>query len=123
MGRVHLNSARETPLVLTRPPVDLTNVHIPQYQQSECLRYHLEAASRPNPLHQLSLADLPPIRRAEASVSDVSSLPGVEDCVDQSVGCFVTKTIKYTHQLSHWVNATRDEDAELVVRFKLIEGS
>lgn len=70
-----------------------------------------------------SLADLPPIQRAQASVSDASSLPGVEGCIDLSEGCFVTKTTKYIHLLTHWVDATRDEDIELVVCFNLIEGS
>ncbi len=29
--------------------------------------------------------------------------------VDLAEGCFLTKSVKYTHQLAHWVNAVRDE--------------
>ena len=66
------------------------------------------------------LGDLPPIQRAQASVSNVSSHRGVEDGVDLSEGCFVTKTLKYTHQLSHWVNAVRNEDPGPIASFNLI---
>ena len=58
------------------------------------------------------LADLPPIQRAQASVSNVSSSREVEDGVDLSEGCFATKTLKYTHQLNQWINAVRRDDPE-----------
>jgi hypothetical protein len=70
-----------------------------------------------------SLANLPPIQRPQASVSNVSSRRGVEDGVDLSEGCFATKTLKYTHQLSHWVNAVRNEGPEPIASFNLIGGS
>jgi hypothetical protein len=70
-----------------------------------------------------SLANLPPIQHAQASVSNVSSHHGVEDGVGLSEGCFATKTLKYTHQLSHWVNAVRNEGPEPIMSFNLIGGS
>ncbi|KIM84707.1 hypothetical protein PILCRDRAFT_393899 [Piloderma croceum F 1598] len=62
----------------------------------------------------LPVANLPSIQRAQASVSNLSSPRGVEGGVDLVEGCLVTKIIKYTHQLTHWVNAVRNEDPEPV---------
>ena len=64
-----------------------------------------------------ALGDLPEIQPARATVSGVSSRCGVEGDpgVDLAEGCIVTKTIKYTHQLVHWVNAVRSGDPKDVV--------
>ena|SRR5216684_617460 len=62
-----------------------------------------------------ALGDLPEIQPARATVSGVSSRCGVEDGVDLAEGCIVTKTIKYTHQLVHWVNTVRSGDPKDVV--------
>jgi hypothetical protein len=68
-----------------------------------------------------TLADLPKIQQEPCSVSDVSSFRRAEGLVDLAEGCFLTKSVKYTHQLVHWVNAARSEDPdELVVSEKLI---
>ncbi|KAF8809017.1 hypothetical protein BYT27DRAFT_7284830 [Phlegmacium glaucopus] len=66
-----------------------------------------------------SLANLPSIQRAQASVSNVSSRCRVEG-VDLSEGCLVTKSIKYTHQLSHWINAAQNNDPEPIAGIKLL---
>jgi hypothetical protein len=39
----------------------------------------------------------------------------MEDGVDLAEGCIVTKTIKYTHQLAHWINAVHSGDPKDVV--------
>ncbi|KAK2464686.1 hypothetical protein APHAL10511_003262 [Amanita phalloides] len=59
-----------------------------------------------------ALLDLPPIQRASASVSNVSSFRETGGGVDLSEGCLLTKSVKYTHQLAHWVNAVRDKSAD-----------
>jgi hypothetical protein len=65
-------------------------------------------------------AKVPPLGRlsgitpARASVN-VSSNRGVEEGVDLSEGCLVTKTLKYTHQKAHWINAIRQGDPTEVV--------
>ena len=71
-----------------------------------------------------ALLDLPAIQRAPASVSDVSSSRGPAGGVDLSEGCLITKTIKYTHQLAHWVNAVRNKfaDSRLIVRRRFMDG-
>jgi hypothetical protein len=61
------------------------------------------------------LLNLPAIQRAPASVSNEPSFRGVDGGVDLSEGCLVTKSIKYTHQLAHWVNAVRNGDPSEVV--------
>jgi hypothetical protein len=68
------------------------------------------------------LDSLPAIYRALPSVSNVSSRRGIEDSVDLAEGCLVTKTIKYTHQLVHWVSAVRHEDPEPIASIKFILG-
>jgi len=63
-----------------------------------------------------ALGDLPEIRRGVDSTSEVSSRRGTKGgCVDLAEGCFITKTIKYTHQLVHWVNDVRSGDAKDIV--------
>ena len=52
-----------------------------------------------------SLADLPEIQQEHGSISDVSSLQGSIGGLDLAEGCFLTKSLKYTHSLVHWINA------------------
>jgi len=71
-----------------------------------------------------ALLDLPAIQRAPASVSNVSSSRGSTGGVDLAQeGCLITKAIKYTHQLAHWVNAVRNEsgDCHLIVSSRLMD--
>lgn len=69
----------------------------------------------------LAAANLPPILRAQGSVSNVSSRHGAEEGVDLAEGCLVTKTIKYTHQLAHLINAVRNEDPQPIASIKLLD--
>ena len=62
-----------------------------------------------------ALLELDEIPRQPASVSQVSSFRGTNDGVDLAEGCMLTKSVKYTHQLVHWVNAVLDEDPSGVV--------
>jgi hypothetical protein len=62
-----------------------------------------------------ALLDLDEIQRQPASVSQVSSFRGANDGVDLAEGCMLTKSVKYTHQLTHWVNAVRGGDPSEVV--------
>ena len=62
-----------------------------------------------------ALLELDEIQRQPASVSQVSSFRGANDGVDLAEGCMLTKSVKYTHQLVHWVNAVLDEDPSGVV--------
>ncbi len=68
----------------------------------------------------LGKVNLPPILRDDSSsAGDVSSLRGsVNEGVDLTEGCLVTKTIRYSHQLAHWVNTARKQSGnpEAVVR-------
>ncbi len=68
----------------------------------------------------LETFNLPAILRGDgSSVRDVSSLRGsVNEGVDLNEGCLVTKTIRLSHQLVHWVNAVRkpNGDRDAVVR-------
>jgi hypothetical protein len=68
------------------------------------------------------LGGLPGIVRASATTSVVSSRRGIEEGVDLSEGCLVTKSIKYTHQLAHWISAVREGDPTGVVSRKFIGG-
>ena len=55
-----------------------------------------------------ALLDLPEIGRERdiMSLSHVSSRHGsVRHGVDLEEGCLITKSVKYTHQLAHWVDA------------------
>ena len=64
--------------------------------------------------------NLPEILRDDSSsVRDVSSLRGpVNQGVDLTEGCLVTKTVRLSHQLAHWVNTTRERSGnpDAVVR-------
>lgn len=62
-----------------------------------------------------ALGDLPEIQPAEGSVSNVSPRPGINGGVDLAEGCIITRSIKYTHQLAHWVNAVRNGDPTEIV--------
>ncbi|KAF8479598.1 hypothetical protein DFH94DRAFT_489036 [Russula ochroleuca] len=55
-----------------------------------------------------ALLDLPPIGHTGSRASTVSSFRGRL----RSEGCLVTKSIKYTNQLAHWVNAVRGNSDE-----------
>ncbi len=63
----------------------------------------------------LAVLDLPELRRASPTVRGSSSIRRVDGSVDLAEGCLLTKTVKYTHQLAHWVNAVRTGDPEEVV--------
>jgi hypothetical protein len=69
-----------------------------------------------------ALAGLPAITRPAPSVSGVSSFQGPDSPedgeVDLNEGCMVTKLVKYTHQLAHFVNAVcRGDPSNVVSRF------
>ncbi|SRR6266404_1241983 len=54
--------------------------------------------------------DLTGILRGTPSHSQAgSSRRGIQGGVDLAEGCLVTKTIRYTHQLAHWVSAVRKD--------------
>lgn len=63
------------------------------------------------------LLDLPAIQRGPASVSDVSCSRGPGDGahVDLAEGCIVTKSVRYTNQLTHIINRVRCGDLSDVV--------
>ena len=61
------------------------------------------------------LGNLPGIVPARASVSNVSSNRVVQESVDLSDGCLVTKSLKYAHQLAHWINALHTGEPPEVV--------
>ena|ERR1700722_10805094 len=67
-----------------------------------------------------TLADLPEIQQAPSSVSNISSFRGAGGGVDRAEGCILTKSVKYTHQLTHWVNAVRGGDPSEVVSREFI---
>jgi len=67
-----------------------------------------------------TLADLPEIEQHPCSVSDISSVQVDGGSIDLAEGCLLTKSVKYTHQLVHWVNAARSGDSREVVSRKLI---
>ncbi len=62
-----------------------------------------------------ALGDLPEIRHALRTVVSSSSRHRADGSVDLAEGCLLTKTVKYTHQLAHWVNAIRSGDPKEVV--------
>ena len=68
------------------------------------------------------LLDQPAIQRPSPTVSNVSSLHGLDGGVDQAEGCLITKTVKYTHQLAHWVNAVRNGDPTEIASAQFILG-
>ena len=61
-----------------------------------------------------ALLSLPAVQRAPPSVPD-ASFRWDDGGINLSEGCLVTKTVKYTHQLVHWVNAVRGGDPSDVV--------
>lgn len=68
-----------------------------------------------------ALADLPEIQQEPCSASDISSFQSTfGSIIDLNEGCILTKSVKYTHQLIHWVNAAHDGDPIEVVSRKLI---
>jgi hypothetical protein len=69
-----------------------------------------------------TLADLqfPEIQQEPGSVSNVSSFRGADGHVDLAEGCVLTKWVKHTHQVVHWVNAVCSGDTIEVVSRKLI---
>ena len=54
------------------------------------------------------------------SVSTSSSRRAVGGFVDIDEGCMLTKSVKYTHQLAHWVSAVQGGDSSAVVSTKFI---
>jgi hypothetical protein len=63
-----------------------------------------------------ALADLPEIQQQPGSVSNVSSLPAPSTTrINLAEGCILTKSVKYTHQLTHWVNGVHSGDSSEVV--------
>jgi hypothetical protein len=65
-----------------------------------------------------ALLDLPEIQRVPASVSNVSSRlssSGRYGNIELQEGCLITKSVKYTHQLAHMVNAVHSVDPQPVV--------
>ncbi len=66
--------------------------------------------------------NLPAILRDDSSsVRDASPLEGpvpVNQQMDLTEGCLVTKTVRLSHQLAHWVNTTRERSGnpDAVVR-------
>jgi hypothetical protein len=67
-----------------------------------------------------ALADLPEIQQEPGSVSNISSFQGTSGYIDLAEGCILTKSIKYTHQLTHWVNAAHSGDPKEVISRRLI---
>ena len=66
-----------------------------------------------------ALLNLDEIQRQPRSVSQISSFQGDNDGVDLAEGCMLTKSVKYTHQLAHWVNAVGSGDLSEVVSINL----
>ena len=63
-----------------------------------------------------ALAGLPEIQQAPCSVSNSeSSFRGADGRVDLAEGCILTKSVNYTHQLVHWVNAVCSGDPGYIV--------
>jgi hypothetical protein len=67
-----------------------------------------------------ALLELPAVVRPDALVSNVSSIQGAGGKVNLVEGCLLTKSIKYTHQLAHMVNAAHSGDSTLVVSENVI---
>jgi hypothetical protein len=57
-----------------------------------------------------ALAGLPEIWQQPGSVSNISSLSGLDttSMINLAEGCMLTKSVKYTHQLTYWMNAIGD---------------
>lgn len=65
-----------------------------------------------------ALLDLPQILRKPATVSNVSSLSSIRGGIQLEEGCLITKSIKYTHQVAHLLNAVRSGDPKPIVSLK-----
>lgn len=68
-----------------------------------------------------ALLDLPAIDREPASVSNASSRhlsESIRASIDLAEGCILTKTIKYTHQVVHFVDVVQSGDPIPVVCLK-----
>ena len=68
-----------------------------------------------------AVLNLPEIKRAPRSVSNVSlpsSHRGPGGGVDLTEGCMLTKSVKYTHQLSHFISAIHKGDPQPAVSRK-----
>jgi hypothetical protein len=68
-----------------------------------------------------ALGNLSEIQQAPGIVTNVSSLSGTDASIDLAEGCILTKSVKYTHQLIHWVNVVHSGDPKEVVSRKLIK--
>jgi hypothetical protein len=72
-----------------------------------------------------ALAGLPEIEQEPGSLAahNTSSRRVAGNGVDLAEGCIVTKSIKYTHRLTHWVSAVRLDPtkAREIVSKKLID--
>ena len=66
------------------------------------------------------LLELPAIARSDSSVSNVSSFRGAGGEVDLAEGCFLTKAVKYTHRLTHFINVVPSGDSTPVVSRNMI---
>lgn len=62
-----------------------------------------------------SLGSLPSIHRASASVSNASTYLRGAQLDLRGKGCIVTKSVKCTHQLVHWVNTVCSGDNTPIV--------
>ena len=69
-----------------------------------------------------ALLDQPAIPRPSPTVSNASSFHELDGGVDLTEGCLVTKTVKYTHQLTHWVNAVQNGDPTEIVSTQFLGG-
>ena len=67
-----------------------------------------------------ALLNVPAIIRSGSSVSNVSSFRGIGGGADLAEGCFVTKSIRYSHQLAHMLGAVRKRDPKPVVSRDII---
>jgi hypothetical protein len=106
----------------SRDPTFSHNDSVVQNHSSTILRFRMSLVTNEHRITVKKFAavpallDLPEIQRLPGSVSRASSWRGEGDGVDLAEGCLLTKTVKYTHQLAHWVNAVRDGDPTEVVR-------
>ena len=71
-------------------------------------------SGRFSPVPGLPSMSLPPIHPQDPA-SDTSSRRGRGGGVELEEGCFLTKSIRYTHQLSHWADAVRRRDPRPIV--------
>jgi len=61
-------------------------------------------------------ANLPPLLNNPGIQRSPGAVSSVCGGVDLSEGCLITKTVRYTHQLIHWVNAVRNRSPRSVER-------